>query len=141
MLKSSKSNKYCARATRARRTATLTLVFRETVPIRRPRSTKPLPGRRKKLSHQPQILIFDVDGVLVDVRGTLGARLVTFPPTTLYTETDLSDQSPLTYCIKTTYKMIGSGVQYATYIFGKPHSPRDDSQYASKANSKYHEIS
>lgn len=70
MLKSSKSNKYCARATRARRTATLTLVFRETVPIRRPRSTKPLPGRRRKLSHQPQILIFDVDGVLVDVRGT-----------------------------------------------------------------------
>jgi HAD superfamily phosphatase len=40
------------------------------VPKKSLASTKQAPRRRKTLSTQPKILIFDVDGVLVDVRGT-----------------------------------------------------------------------
>jgi len=40
------------------------------VPTRKSKSAKRSASRPKKLSISPQILIFDVDGVLVDVRGT-----------------------------------------------------------------------
>lgn len=40
------------------------------MPTKRPRYAKTSAGRHKKPFQQPQILIFDVDGVLVDVRGT-----------------------------------------------------------------------
>jgi HAD superfamily hydrolase (TIGR01548 family) len=40
------------------------------VPTSRPKSAKRTTGRLKKPFILPQILIFDVDGVLVDVRGT-----------------------------------------------------------------------
>ena len=40
------------------------------MPTRKSKSAKRSASRPKKLSISPQILIFDVDGVLVDVRGT-----------------------------------------------------------------------
>jgi HAD superfamily phosphatase len=43
---------------------------RGSVPKKSSRSAQRMPRRRKALFQQPQILIFDVDGVLVDVRGT-----------------------------------------------------------------------
>ena len=40
------------------------------MPKKSPPATKPARHLHKTLSQEPQILIFDVDGVLVDVRGT-----------------------------------------------------------------------